>query len=310
MDKKMIYNIINLPNMLKNGIMGNFRFLKNNNRHYTDYENNIYHNKLLKESLRCSQSIQIATKFYIDQDYIRFVDDNKINFYEIKEFSKYKFKKPYDDKPLLIQINRTDNSKMCLLLEDITNENYQANPNFSYQFKLFHCRDNDIVFDINDYAFTDNIFYEQQNNINSLCYLKSFASSESNSSVSKELTDLVGNEARKLLHYYFAGTYLKDILPIFETKEVKGRKPYISNINTKQKIINLPAWEHKIISIKPNVLKDMGYNKKDKNGKRLHKVRGHFRHYANGNITWIKKHTRGDASLGVIEADGYRLDLR
>ena len=54
----------------------------------------------------------------------------------------------------------------------------------------------------------------------------------------------------------------------------------------------------------------MGYGKKDSIGKRLHDVRGHFRHYSNGRISWITPHKRGNAELGVIKADGYNLDFK
>tara|TARA_R110002020_G_C16220053_1_gene767586 strand:- start:121 stop:1398 length:1278 start_codon:yes stop_codon:yes gene_type:complete len=37
--------------------------------------------------------------------------------------------------------------------------------------------------------------------------------------------------------------------------------------------------------------------------KREHEVRGHWRRYQNGKITWIRSHRRGDASLGIITKD-------
>jgi len=37
--------------------------------------------------------------------------------------------------------------------------------------------------------------------------------------------------------------------------------------------------------------------------KRLHQVRGFFRHYKTGKVTWVKPHWRGDEHLGVVRSD-------
>lgn len=308
MDKRMIYNIIDLPNKIRNKHCKNVLFLENNSKTYTKEEDDILYKRKYIESLRCAKSIQLATKFYINSDYLNFTEDNKINFYEIKEFANYTFNKPFEDKPLLIQLDNANSVGANLLIDDIS-VNYKNN-NFNYKLKYFFYDNNEIVFDINDWCFSKNIFTQIQNKEVDIYYAKKQESVTTNSCISDTVKDDIANKIRTTLHLYFAATYLKDILPIFETREVKGRKPFVGNINTKQNIINLPSWEHKIISIKPNILRDMGYGKKDSNGKRLHDVRGHFRHYSNGRISWITPHKRGNAELGVIKADGYNLDFK
>lgn len=42
--------------------------------------------------------------------------------------------------------------------------------------------------------------------------------------------------------------------------------------------------------------------------KRMHQVRGFFRHYKSGKVSWVKPHWRGDESLGVVKKD-YELTL-
>jgi hypothetical protein len=42
--------------------------------------------------------------------------------------------------------------------------------------------------------------------------------------------------------------------------------------------------------------------------KRLHQVRGFFRHYQSGKVSWVKAHWRGDENLGVVKKD-YELTL-
>lgn len=37
--------------------------------------------------------------------------------------------------------------------------------------------------------------------------------------------------------------------------------------------------------------------------KRLHQVRGFYRHYKSGKVAWVKPHWRGDESLGVVRTD-------
>lgn len=308
MDKRMIYNIINLPNNIKNKRCKNIVFLENNKKTYTKEEDDILNKRRYIESTRCSKSIQLSTKIYISNDYINFIEDNKINFYQIKEFANYTFKKPFEDKPLLIQSDNTNSVGLSLLIDDLS-INYKNN-NFNYKLKCFFYHNNDIVFDINDWIFSENIFRQIQNNEADIFYAKKQESVTTNSYITGSMKDDIGHKIRTTLHAYFAATYLKDILPIFETREVKGRKPFVGSINAKQNIINLPSWEHKIITIKPNVLKDMGYNKKDGSGKRLHDVRGHFRHYSNGKISWITSHKRGNAELGIIKSDGYKLDFK
>tara|TARA_R110000737_G_C14491577_1_gene470317 strand:+ start:48 stop:983 length:936 start_codon:yes stop_codon:yes gene_type:complete len=308
MDKKMIYNIIDLPNNIKNKHCKNIVFLENNSKKYTKEEEDILHKRRYIESIRCAKSIQLATKFYISNDYINFTEDNKINFYEIKEFANYTFKKPFKDKPLLIQSDNTNSVGVNLLIDDISFD-YQNN-NFNYKLKYFFYHNKKIVFDINDWCFSKNIFTQIQNKEVDIFYAKKQECVTTNSCISDLMKDDIGNKIRTTLHLFFAATYLKDILPIFETKEVTGRKPFVGNINAKQNMINLPTWEHKIITIKSNILKDMNYDKKDSSGKRLHDVRGHFRHYSNGGISWITPHKRGNAELGVIKVDGYNLDFK
>lgn len=306
MDKKMIYSIINLPNAVKNKSK-NILFLENNLKNYTASEEEILHRKRYIESQRYSRAIQLATKFYITNDYINFVEDNKINFYEIKEFANYTFRKPFENRPLLIQLDKKETCGVNLLIDYISGD--IQNGDLHFGLKCFFYHNKNIVCDINDWVFSKDIFKKTQKKEQDIFYNKKIESLKTNSYPSQSKIDEIANYVRTTLHFYFAATYLKDILPIFETKQVNGRKPFVSNINTNQNIINLPSWEHKIISIKPNVLNDMGYNKKDKNGKRLHDVRGHFRRYSNGKISWIKSHKRGDASLGIITKD-YKLNFK
>lgn len=308
MDKRMIYNIMNLPNAVKNKSAKNLLFLQSNLKTYTTEEENILHEKRYIESLRCSRAIQLATKFYITNDFINFVDDNKINFYEIKEFANYTFQKPFENRPLLIQVDKKETCGVNLLIDNISGDTKNHDLNFG--LKCFHYHGNNIVFDINDWVFSKDIFKKSQERKQDIFYNKKIESVKTNSYPSNETIDEIAEYVRTTLHCYFAATYLKDILPIFETKDVKGRKPFIGSINAKQNIINLPSWEHKIITIKPNILKDMGYDKKDSGGKRLHDVRGHFRHYSNGKISWITPHKRGNAELGIIKADGYKLNFK
>jgi len=42
--------------------------------------------------------------------------------------------------------------------------------------------------------------------------------------------------------------------------------------------------------------------------KRMHQVRGFFRHYRSGKVSWVKPHWRGDEALGVVKKD-YELTL-
>ena len=42
--------------------------------------------------------------------------------------------------------------------------------------------------------------------------------------------------------------------------------------------------------------------------KRLHQVRGFFRHYKSGKVSWVRPHWRGDENLGVVKKD-YELTL-
>ena len=42
--------------------------------------------------------------------------------------------------------------------------------------------------------------------------------------------------------------------------------------------------------------------------KRLHQVRGFFRHYQSGKVSWVKSHWRGDETIGVVKKD-YELTL-
>ena len=42
--------------------------------------------------------------------------------------------------------------------------------------------------------------------------------------------------------------------------------------------------------------------------KRLHQVRGFFRHYKTGKVSWVRAHWRGDEALGVVKKD-YELTL-
>ena len=37
--------------------------------------------------------------------------------------------------------------------------------------------------------------------------------------------------------------------------------------------------------------------------KRMHQVRGFFRHYKSGKVSWVKSHWRGDEALGVVKKD-------
>lgn len=307
MDKRMIYQIVDLPNQIKNKNCKRFVFQENNKKIYTTEEESILNKRKYIESIRCAKSIQLATKFFIAGEYIDFIEHNKINLYDIKEFSNYKFKKPFEDKPLLIQLDPTNTIGLNLLIEDISFS--YKNKNFNYKIKYFCYHNNKIVFDINDWCISQDIFKDIEKKECDIYYAKKQDALLTNSCISHEMEDDIANKIRTALYFYFAATYLKDILPIFQTKDVKGRKPFIGYMNPKQNIINLPTWEHKIITIKPNVLKDMGCNKKDCNGKRLHDVRGHFRRYSNGKISWIKSHKRGDASLGIITKD-YKLNLR
>lgn len=317
MDKKMIYSIINTPNVVKNKSYKNIVFLENNNKKYTKEEEDILHKRRYIESLRCAKSIQLASKFYITSDYINFVKDSNINMYDIKEFHKYNFKKPFKDKPLLIQTSKDESVGLNLIIDIIPDEikkydkkNIQKH-NLYYSIKAFwYNSTGELVTDINYWLFSKDIFVQIANMKEGFFYNRAKESLQTSSYISSHALKARGNDIRTALYYYFAATYLKDILPIFETKEVKGRKPFIGNINTKQKIFNLPLWEHKVITIKPNFLRDMGYDKNNKNSKRLHEVRGHFRHYCNGKISWISSHKRGNAELGVIKVDGYNLDFK
>ena len=307
MNKRMIYQIIDLPNQIKNKNCKNFVFQENNKKIYTTEEESMLYKRKYIESIRCAKSIQLATKFFIAGEYIDFIEHNKINLYDIKEFSNYKFKKPFEDKPLLIQLDSTNTIGLNLLIEDISFS--YKNKNFNYKIKYFYYHDNKIVFDINDWCMSQDIFKDIENKEYDIYYAKKQESVTTNSHITGSMQDDIAHKIRTALYFYFAATYLKDILPIFETKDVKGRKPFIGNINAKQNVINLPSWEHKVITIKPNFLRDMGYDNKDRNGKRLHDVRGHFRHYCNGKVAWISPHKRGNESLGVITKD-YKLDLR
>jgi len=316
MDKRMIYNIINLPKMIKDKSYRNVGAFENIEKTYMQEEEDLLHNKRYVESVKSSKAIQLATKFYITDDYINFVEDNSINMYEIKEFINYEFKKPFKDKPLLIQTSKDASIGLNLIIDTIPEEikiNEKQNikkHNLYYSIKVFWYNNaGEVVTDINYWLFSKDIFKHIANREKGFFYMKVKESLKTKSSPPESHVTRLGNDIRTTLYYYFAATYLKDILPIFETREVKGRKPFISNINSNQKIINLPSWEHKVITIKPNFLRDMGYDTKDKNGKRLHDVRGHFRHYCNGKVSWISPHKRGNASLGVITKD-YKLDLR
>lgn len=316
MDKRMIYKIINLPKIIKNKSYKNVGVFENIEKTYTQQEQDILHNKRYIESVKSSKQIQLSSKFYISSDYINFVEDNDINMYEIKEFINYEFKKPYKDKPLLIQTNKDVSIGLNLIIDAIPEDikvsekkNIKKH-NLYYSIKAFwYNKDGEVVTDINYWLFSKDIFKHIANREKGFFYMKVKESLKTKSSPPDSHLLRRGNDIRTTLYYYFAATYLKDILPIFETKEVKGRKPFISNINSNQNIINLPSWEHKVITIKPNFLRDMGYDNKDRNGKRLHDVRGHFRHYCNGKVAWISPHKRGNASLGVITKD-YKLDLR
>jgi len=316
MDKRMIYNIINLPKIIGNKSYKNVGSYENIEKIYTQEEEDMLHNKRYIESVKSSVAIQLATKFYITGDYINFVEDNNINMYEIKEFINYEFKKPYEDKPLLIQTSRDQSVGLNLIIDTIPNEikikekrNIKKH-NLYYSVKVFFYNAGEVVTDINYWLFSKDIFKHIANKDKGFFYIKVKESLKTKSSPPESQLIRLGNDIRTALYYYFAATYLKDILPIFETKEVKGRKPFIGKIDTKQKIINLPLWEHKVITIKPNFLRDMGYDKNNKNGKRLHDVRGHFRHYCNGKISWISPYKRGNAELGVIKVDGYNLDFK
>jgi hypothetical protein len=316
MDKKMIYNIIDLPNKIKNKSQ-NLSFYENPHKTYTYEDNEILYKKRYTESLMCSKAIQLATKFYITSDYINFVEDNDINMYEIKEFTNYNFKKPFDDKPLLIQTSADERPSYSLLIDfipkKIINDNYKKieKYNLRYSLKTFwYGKKRNIVSDINHWLISGDIFHRIANKEKGCFYSMVSESIQTNSYPPRTELDMMGNNIKTVIYYYFAATYLKDILPIFETKDVKGRKPFVGNINTKQNIINLPTWEHKTITIKPNILRDMGYGKTDSSGKRLHDVRGHFRHYSNGKISWINSHKRGNAELGIITADGYKTNFK
>lgn len=313
----MIYKIINLPNSIKDRSYKNVGWLENVEKSYSYEEEEILHKKRYMECFKCAKQIQLASKFYISDDYIRFMESNNINMYDINEFANYFFKKPFQDKPLLIQTGKNEGIGLSLLIDFIPKEVKEHHGrqiqkhNLHYIVKAFwYSSSGEIETDINHWLLSEDIFQKFANKENACFYGLTKESLQIKSAPPKEIISNYTNNIQTTLYYYFAATYLKDILPIFETKDVKGRKPFVGSINAKQNVINLPSWEHKIITIKPNILKDMGYDKKDSSGKRLHDVRGHFRHYSNGKISWVAPHKRGNPELGIIKADGYKLDFK
>ena len=75
-----------------------------------------------------------------------------------------------------------------------------------------------------------------------------------------------------------------------------------------QRVLNgklRPYMSDSVVSIAiPGKLSPIGALKRahraEQARKRAHEVRGHFRHYRDGRVVWIRSHQRGDASLGFV----------
>lgn len=65
-----------------------------------------------------------------------------------------------------------------------------------------------------------------------------------------------------------------------------------------------PKFEHVVIELPMNhVDESCGGKHVFQPKKRLHQVRGFYRHYKSGKVVWVKPHWRGDKKLGVIRKD-------
>lgn len=87
------------------------------------------------------------------------------------------------------------------------------------------------------------------------------------------------------------------------------RAPYKLN-RAREKAGKLPIYDFHIVNLAhrirhPQRLPEPGDIESEQNRKRLHYVRGHYRHFDNSK-TWINPHFRGDPDLGFIDKE-YRL---
>ena len=76
-----------------------------------------------------------------------------------------------------------------------------------------------------------------------------------------------------------------------------------------RKKTNHPHFEHFIVEMEidePDPMQDGRTVWQPR--KRLHQVRGFFRHYKSGKVSWVKAHWRGDEALGVVKKD-YEMTL-
>tara|TARA_R100001510_G_scaffold48822_1_gene46851 strand:+ start:6044 stop:7006 length:963 start_codon:yes stop_codon:yes gene_type:complete len=62
------------------------------------------------------------------------------------------------------------------------------------------------------------------------------------------------------------------------------------------------SYQYKILEITDSKKTNFIY-KRNVNKNRFHEVRGFYRHYKSGKRTWIKNHSRGNKSIGIIQKD-------
>ncbi|MEM6283390.1 MAG: hypothetical protein AAF787_14450 [Chloroflexota bacterium] len=112
-----------------------------------------------------------------------------------------------------------------------------------------------------------------------------------------------------------ARTYIPFLLYIFslihqkhDIELVEHRRPV--RRKTKRETGKTPSPYFRICDIHPNRTEKRYTEASTKTGRKMpvHAVRGHFRHYENGHIVWVRPHLRGSKDAGISEKS-YRIRL-
>jgi len=71
-----------------------------------------------------------------------------------------------------------------------------------------------------------------------------------------------------------------------------------------------PSFEHYVVELPVDAFQDDPKGRTcNQPHKRLHQVRGFWRHYQSGKVVWVRSHWRGDEKLGVVRKD-YEMTLK
>lgn len=304
MDKIMLQKVISLPALKNNEKKFNKDFgldcsLSEDEKRLDVYKE--YYRYIWDGIKELSDDIQIAAKFFINDDLFSFFCENSETILASKKMQQ-KLILPFN-RPILIQGNI--NSSFSMLIKKISEDSFKAK---------FFCKNKEkdkiINFDIGliiheDIFMRDKYKSNYQLDAISVDFLKNPKTKIVVAGGLRSLDEHLIQPMLTLLCSFLTAMNLKEDLDIFTEQNIKGLKniKLLQTDYSYRKFLSRPQYEHKILDVSILKNKDTESCSKNSYKNRLHEVRGHLRQLSTGKMTWVRDHFRGDASLGIITKD-------